>query len=192
MPQAHHDLAPDNGAEVEESARRALCARHVIARDLQRGGTWQSPPPEDAKECVPGPQQDLFRGSNCPGHAPRIARRRPRSNHSGVTPGTQGIHMTQNLYYSVLLHVLNMLDGHLDQIVSMADVTAEPANVLRRTKRRRQQAIGMQLLEPPTITAIRFRAARDILDVASIDQGDLKPAGLKNLKERDPVHPGGF
>ena len=26
MPQAHHDLAPDNGAEVEESARRALCA----------------------------------------------------------------------------------------------------------------------------------------------------------------------
>src|SRR2546427_5455985 len=26
MPQAHHDLAPDNGAEVEESARRAQCA----------------------------------------------------------------------------------------------------------------------------------------------------------------------
>src|SRR2546427_11306716 len=78
-----------------------MSRRHVIARDLQRGGTWQSPPPEDAKECVPGPQQDRFRGSNCPGHAPRIARRRPRSNHWGVTPGTQGIHMTQNLYYSV-------------------------------------------------------------------------------------------
>src|SRR5438128_12526865 len=28
MPQAHHDLAPDNGAEVEESARRALCASY--------------------------------------------------------------------------------------------------------------------------------------------------------------------
>src|SRR2546429_376726 len=78
-----------------------LSRRYVVARDLQCGGTWQSPPPEDAKECVPGPQPGLFRGSYCSGHAPRIASRRPRANHSGVTPGTQGIHMTQNLYYSV-------------------------------------------------------------------------------------------
>src|SRR6266446_2886214 len=78
-----------------------ISRRHVVARDLQCGGTWQSPPPEDAKECVPGPQQALFRGSNCPGHAPSIASRRPRANHSGVTPRPQGIHMTQNLYYSV-------------------------------------------------------------------------------------------
>src|SRR6516165_8180198 len=78
-----------------------ISRRHVVARDLQCGGTWQSPPPEAAKECVPGPQQGLFRGSHCSRHAPRIASRRPRANHSGVTPGTQGIHMTQNLYYSV-------------------------------------------------------------------------------------------
>src|SRR5439155_24431736 len=78
-----------------------ISRRYVVARDLQCGGTWQSPPPEDAKECVPGPQPGLFRGSYCSGHAPRIASRRPRANHSGVTPGTQGIHMTQNLYYSV-------------------------------------------------------------------------------------------
>src|SRR5438093_9819267 len=78
-----------------------MSRRYVVARDLQCGGTWQSPPPEDAKECVPGPQPGLFRGSYCSGHAPRIASRRPRANHSGVTPGTQGIHMTQNLYYSV-------------------------------------------------------------------------------------------
>src|SRR5947209_3979779 len=32
MPQAHHDLAPDNGAEVEESARRALCAYRSRSR----------------------------------------------------------------------------------------------------------------------------------------------------------------
>src|SRR3989442_2401177 len=79
-----------------------MSRRPLVARDLQCGGTWQSPPPEDAKACVPGPQQALFRGSNCPGHAPRIASRRPRANHSGVTPGPQGIHMTQNLYYSVI------------------------------------------------------------------------------------------
>ena len=37
----------------------------------------------------------------CPGHAPRIASRRPRANHAGLTPSPQGIHMTQDLYYSV-------------------------------------------------------------------------------------------
>src|SRR5262249_48639255 len=78
-----------------------ISRRYVVARDLQCSGTWQSPPPEDAKECVPGPPQGLFRGSHCSGHAPRIASRRPRANRSGLTPGTQGIHMTQNLYYSV-------------------------------------------------------------------------------------------
>src|SRR5256886_14934198 len=83
-----------------------ISRRYVVARDLQCGGTWQSPPPEDAEECVPGPQPGLFRGSHCSGHAPRIASRRPRANHSGVTPGTQGIHMTQNLYYSVFSSAL--------------------------------------------------------------------------------------
>src|SRR4030095_9488446 len=43
----------------------------------------------------------MLRGTYCPGHDPRIPCRRPPSNHSGVTPGTQGIHMTQNPYYSV-------------------------------------------------------------------------------------------
>src|SRR5262249_18612875 len=40
--------------------------------------------------------------------------------------------------------------------------------------------------------AIRFGASRDILDVASLDQGDFEPARLKNLKQRNPVHPSGF
>ena len=43
------------------------------------------------------------------------------------------IHLIQRL-----LHVLNMLDRHLDEIVSMAEETAELADVLRRAKRRRQ------------------------------------------------------
>jgi hypothetical protein len=50
----------------------------------------------------------------------------------------------------------------------------------------------MQLLEPATIEAIRFRAPRHIFDVARIDEGNLKASGLQNLKERDPVYPGGF
>ena len=91
-----------------------------------------------------------------------------------------------------LVHVLNMFDRHLEQIVAMAEETAELADVLRRTKRRRQQPIAMQPLQPSTIETIRFRTARDILDVACIDEGDRKPAGLKNLKQRNPVHPSGF
>jgi len=97
------------------------------------------------------------------------------------------IHLIQRL-----LHVLNMFDRHPDQIVSMAEETAELADVLRRTKRRRQQPIRMQLLEPSTIEAIRFRTPRDIFDVAGIDESDLKASGLEDLKQWNPVHPGGF
>ena len=37
-----------------------------------------------------------------------------------------------------LWHVLNTLDRHLDEMLPMAEEAAEPANVLRRPKRRRQ------------------------------------------------------
>ena len=78
-----------------------------------------------------------------------------------------------------LVHVLNMFDRHLDQIVTMAEETAELADVLRRTKRRRQQPIHMQLLKPSTIKAIRFRTPRDIFDMAGIDESDLKAASFE-------------
>jgi hypothetical protein len=87
--------------------------------------------------------------------------------------------------------MLNMLDRHLKQIVPMAEETAELADGLRRSKRRRQQPIRMQLLEPPTIEAIRFRTPRDIFDVAGIDESNLKASGLEDLKQGNPVHPGG-
>ena len=85
-----------------------------------------------------------------------------------------------------------MFDRHLDEIVSMAEETAELADVLRRAKRRRQYPITMELLPPSTIEAIRFGAARDILDMARIDEGDRKPAGRKHLKQRNPVYPSRF
>jgi hypothetical protein len=48
------------------------------------------------------------------------------------------IHLIQGL-----LHVLNMLDHHLEQIVAMAEETTELTNVLGRTKRGGKQPITM-------------------------------------------------
>ena len=90
-----------------------------------------------------------------------------------------------------LLPRRHMLHGHPDPIVPMAEQTAEVAHVLRRPKRRCQQAIRLQLLEPATSEAIRFRTPRHIVDMARLDEGHLKASGLQNLQEREPVYPGG-
>ena len=134
----------------------------------------------------------------------RVTRRRPAlrstfSRHHGAekTPAGAPGHLTHHVVQverhvlQRLWHGLHRLDGHRDQMVSMAEETAEPAHVLRRTQRRRQHAIRRQRLAPPTSTAIRFRAARDRLDVTSLDQGDRTPAGLEHVQEREPGHPGG-
>ena len=91
-----------------------------------------------------------------------------------------------------LVQVLHRLDGHLEQSVPMAEETAEPAQVLRRTARRRQQAITRQSLPPWTIAALRCRAARDMRDVAGMDQGDRTPASLEDLQPWHPLHTRGF
>jgi hypothetical protein len=112
-----------------------------------------------------------------------------QASHSGTITDNvvqMKIHLIQRL-----LHVLNVCDGPLDQIVAMAEETAELADGLRRSKRRRQQPIRVQLLQPSTSKAIRFRASRDIFDVASIDESNFKAAGFEDVKQRNPVHSGG-
>ncbi len=73
----------------------------------------------------------------------------------------------------------------------MAEETAELAEVLRRTQRRRQEPIRMPFLEPSTIEAIRLRTPRHIVDVAGMDESHLKALGLEEVKQRHPVHPSG-
>src|SRR5712691_5501039 len=85
------------------------------------------------------------------------------------------------------VHVLHMLDGHLDQMLPMAEKTAALAHVLRRAKRRRPYPITLELVPPSTIEAIRCGAARDMLDMAGVDEGNRKPAGLEDLQEGHPV-----
>ena len=49
----------------------------------------------------------------------------------------------------------------------------------------------MQELQPLAVADV-CAPPRDILNVTSVDQVHLKPAFLENLKQRDPVHTGGF
>jgi len=129
------------------------------------------------------------------GSGPRVARpsHHRAENAQACHPGqithdmVQGeMHLSQRRWPR-----LPRLHGHPDQMFPMAEQTAEWAQVLRRPKRRCQQALGLQLLAPSTVEAIRFRAPRHLGDVARIDEGDLKASGLQNLEEWDPVYPGG-
>ena len=47
----------------------------------------------------------------------------------------------------------------------------------------------MQFLQPLAVEDIRL-AARDVLDVAGIDQVDLETAGFQDFKEGNPVDTG--
>lgn len=49
----------------------------------------------------------------------------------------------------------------------------------------------MQVLKPLTILHVAL-ATGHVLDVASVDQVDLKTAILEDLEERNPVNPGGL
>jgi hypothetical protein len=82
-------------------------------------------------------------------------------------------------------------DRPLEQRVARAEKTAELAEVLRRTHRRRQPASARQLVEPPTITASRLRTPRDLVARAGLDESARKATGCEEVTPRPPVHPGG-
>jgi hypothetical protein len=130
------------------------------------------------------------------GEGPRVAL--PSHNRAEKAPACHPGNITHDMVQvempliQRLVHRLHMLHGHPEQIFPMAEQTAELAHVLRRPKRRCQPAIRLQLLEPSTVEAIRFRAPRHIFDVSRIDEGDRKASGLQNLEEWAPVYPGGF
>ncbi len=64
-------------------------------------------------------------------------------------------------------------------------------DLVNRAESTAKQSIGMQLLQPLAVQYIAFSAG-NILDVTGINQLDLKPMALKDLKDRYPVHAGGL
>ena len=173
-------LVRGQGIEREGGGERAAMFRPVIPLERFGNGVLSG-----CKARVPRRGAGLrsaFSRHHCTENAPP---RHPRHLTHDVVP--VAMHVLQRL-----LHGLHMFDRHLEEMVSRAEETTELAEVRRRAKRRRQYPITLARLPPSTIEALRCGAARDILDVARIDEGDRTPAGRKHLTQRHPVYPRRF
>src|SRR6056297_552626 len=96
------------------------------------------------------------------------------------------VHLSQRL-----LHMLNMTGSGFDQVVSVSEQGSDSTNVLIRPKRAPQQSNRMEILDPLAILNIRF-AAGNVFNMPGVNQDNIKSIGLKNLKNRNPVYPGGL
>jgi hypothetical protein len=73
----------------------------------------------------------------------------------------------------------------------LAPQRAQYAHRFGRTKRAAQQTVGHELLQPLAVQYVGF-AARDIFDVARVDQKHFEAARFQKLEQRYPIHARGF
>ena len=90
-----------------------------------------------------------------------------------------------------LLHALHLPALASQKHPALAPQRAQHTNFFARTKRATKQSVGHELLQPLAVQHIGF-AARDIFDVARIDQKYFETARFQKLEQRDPVHARGF
>jgi hypothetical protein len=88
--------------------------------------------------------------------------------------------------------VLHVLAGLADQVAPLPQVGPQLAGLLVGAEGRRQQANAMQPVNPLAIATVRLGAPPQLVAVAGIDQDDLKPLGLEQLVQGDPVDAGRF
>lgn len=89
------------------------------------------------------------------------------------------------------LDVLDVGRTHFDEIIAMTDEGAQGADLRGRDERAAQQAVSVKLLDPLAIQNIGL-LARDVFNVAGVDDEDFKAARFENFEDRDPVDAGGF
>ena len=112
--------------------------------------------------------------------------------HAGLTSdvsedgGEFDVHQLESL-----LDMLDMSGAIFDENVPLADEGPEGADLWGGDERAAQEAIGVELLDPLAIEDIGL-LARDILNVAGIDDENLKTVLFEDFKGRDPVDAGGF
>jgi hypothetical protein len=90
-----------------------------------------------------------------------------------------------------LLHVLALQAAQARQVVALAQIGAQDADVIGRTKGGVEQAEAVQALEPLTVLDVGL-APGNILDRPGIDQKDLPAGPFQDLKGRNPGDAGGL
>ena len=90
-----------------------------------------------------------------------------------------------------LLHMQDVLGGHLQQASPMSPKRTYCTDVHGWAEAGPQQSNRVQILNPLTIGDIAL-AARNTLQVARVDQIDFQTSCFQDLKQRNPVHPSGL
>jgi hypothetical protein len=101
--------------------------------------------------------------------------------------GELEVHLLQGLW-----HMLNMVRGIDEQHLAVAQIAAQHAYLVSGTESPSEQPIGVEALEPLAVEPIGFRAPRDTLGLAGIDEEDLQAAGRQQFEPGNPVDTGGF
>src|ERR1700722_3565255 len=92
------------------------------------------------------------------------------------------VHLVQGL-----LHVQDVLGGHLNQAAAMSPERSYGADESRWPKTGTKQPYRMQVLEPLAIGYVCL-PARNVLHVLCVHQIDLESASFQDLVDRNPVH----
>src|ERR1035441_1060280 len=94
------------------------------------------------------------------------------------------VHLVQGL-----LHVQDVLGGHLNQAAAMSPERSYGADESRWPETGPEQSNRMQVLEPLAIGYVCL-PARNVLHVLCVDQIDLESPRFQELINRNPVHAG--
>ena len=104
-----------------------------------------------------------------------------------TTSGQFDIHLLQGL-----LHVLDMTGGVAHLHLPLPPVGTQRQHGIRRPKRRTQETVGMQPLDPLRIEHVRLGAGAATRKLPRFHQVDLEALRFKELEQRNPVDAGGF
>ena len=89
------------------------------------------------------------------------------------------------------LHPLHQSTRALDQRGPMSEIPAQGDDAVGGTEAPAQQPEDVQVPEPFAVGHIAL-PAREILNMARIDEDHLEAARVEDLEDRNPIHPGGF
>ena len=88
-----------------------------------------------------------------------------------------------------LLNMLDVLGTGLHDVLTVAQQTADGADLLGWAKARAQEPDRVKVLQPLSIAHVRL-APRHILDMARVDEKHLQSRRLQNLENGNPVNAG--